>query len=116
MKLTAWLGWEEGDILLTRTYGWRTFKRGAQLHRHGDRHGDEFILSVACIFHLEATNMEEPWKLEVKRKGTTPLHTIETRPGDLLLYESATLEHGRHGPLKGEQVVNGLVHMRPKKW
>ena len=34
----------------------------------------------------------------------------------VILYESASLPHGRPYPLNGEKFVNAFVHYRPKGW
>ena len=42
------------------------------------------------------------------------LHAVNMKPGDLLLYESARLLHGRPSPLDGESYANIFVHYMPK--
>jgi prolyl 4-hydroxylase len=36
------------------------------------------------------------------------------KPGDLLLYESARLLHGRPSPFKGRSYANVFVHYQPQ--
>ena len=40
---------------------------------------------------------------------------IFLKPGEMLLYESATVPHGRQIPLQGEYFDNVFVHMYPKE-
>ena len=45
--------------------------------------------------------------------------TIVLKPGEMLLYESAKVPHGRQFPLEGEYYENILVHfglMDPFSW
>jgi hypothetical protein len=104
------------EMKMTASYGFRTYGRGAILHSHYDRL-ETHILS--CIFNIRHTNMDKPWKLHLQRddeKYPTNEIEIETKEGDLILYESSTLFHGRDDPLEGDEVVNHFIHFAPLDW
>jgi prolyl 4-hydroxylase len=42
------------------------------------------------------------------------LHEVMIQPGEMVLYESARLIHGRPTPFKGKRYDNLFVHYRPK--
>ena len=59
--------------------------------------------------------MDEKWPLTIvdfygKKKK------IYLKPGEMLLYESGKLLHGRQYPLNGEYFDNMFVHFYPKNW
>lgn len=41
---------------------------------------------------------------------------IFLKPGEMLLYESATVPHGRMEPLNGDYFDNLFVHFYPKQY
>lgn len=62
-------------------------------------HVDRLPLVSSCIVNV-AQDVDEPWPLEViDREGKAVNVTME--PGDMVLYESHSLIHGRPFPLKG---------------
>ena len=56
--------------------------------------------------------MTESWPIEVYGHDGTA-HNCTLEPGDLLLYESHTVLHGRPFPLQGEYYANVFVHYKP---
>ena len=64
--------------------------RGLETHRH-----------TACAVVNVDQDVDEPWPLEVyghDEKATN----VTMRPGDMVLYESHSVIHGRPFPLKGK--------------
>jgi hypothetical protein len=51
-----------------------------------------------------AQDVDEPWPLEVVSHDGRR-HNITMEPGDMILYESHTVLHGRPYPLKGNFYV-----------
>lgn len=89
-------------------YGIRVYHEGSVLSPHIDR----FPLVTSAIVNV-AQDVDEPWPLEVYgRDGKAVNITME--PGDLVLYESHSLIHGRPFPLKGRYMANVFVHFEPK--
>lgn len=59
-----------------------------------------------------AQDVDEPWPLEVyDRNGHAVNITLE--PGEMILYESHSLIHGRPYPLKGRSYANVFIHFEP---
>jgi prolyl 4-hydroxylase len=101
--------WTNGlDLVGSSMYGIRVYKRGNLLLPHVDR----LPLVCSAIINV-AQDVEEPWPLEVyDRNGMAVNITME--PGDMVLYESHSLIHGRPFPLKGEYFANIFIHFEPK--
>jgi hypothetical protein len=65
----------------------------------------------SCIVNV-AQDVDEPWPLEVyDREGNAVNVTME--PGDMVLYESHSLIHGRPYALKGNYFANIFIHFEP---
>lgn len=100
------------SLEFTSFYGIRVYHWGNHLRMHVDRL-ETHIYSV--IMQLDQVDVEEDWPLEVidftgKRKE------ISMKPGDLILYESAKLIHGRPKTLYGKEYANAFCHFKPKVW
>ena len=83
------------------------YKEGSVLLPHVDR----LPLVCSAIINV-AQSVEEPWPLEVyDRQGKAVNITLS--PGEMVLYESHSLIHGRPFPLKGDYYANVFVHFEP---
>ncbi len=88
-------------------YGIREYTEGAVLSPHVDR----LPLVSSGIVNV-AQDVDEPWPLEVyDRNGHAINITMEV--GDMILYESHSLIHGRPFPLKGRSFANVFIHFEP---
>jgi prolyl 4-hydroxylase len=88
-------------------YGIRIYKEGAVLASHVDR----LPLVSSAIINVDQ-DLDEPWPLEViGHDGVAVNVTME--PGDLVLYESHSILHGRPFPLKGRFMANVFIHFEP---
>mmetsp|Transcript_7494 Transcript_7494/g.16619 ORF Transcript_7494/g.16619 Transcript_7494/m.16619 type:complete len:428 (-) Transcript_7494:2006-3289(-) len=102
--LEEWTGME---LEQSSMYGIRQYTRGAILSPHADR----MPLISSCIINV-AQDVEEDWPLEVYgRDGLA--YNVTMSPGDMVLYESHSLIHGRPFPLQGEYFANIFIHFRP---
>ena len=102
--LEAWTGQRLKGCSL---YGVRVYTENSVLVPHVDR----VPLISSAIINV-AQDVEEPWPLEVighDRKA----HNISMEPGDMVLYESHSIIHGRPFPLKGKFYANIFVHFEP---
>jgi len=102
--IQEWTGQELTECSL---YGIRVYKEGAVLASHVDR----LPLVSSAIINV-AQDVDEPWPLEVighdgRAKNVTML------PGDMVLYESHSVIHGRPFPLKGRFMANIFIHFEP---
>ncbi len=103
--------WYGAPLLGSAAYGLRIYRRGAFLHSHVDRTETHVISATLCIDYA----LERPWPLYLKTRDEEELF-VHLTPGQMLLYESAILEHGRPVPLDGEYYVGMFVHYRPVDW
>ena len=99
--------WTGVELQPTSMYGIRVYTEGAILSPHVDR----MPLVSSAIINV-AQDVDEPWPLEVyDRQGNAVNVTME--PGDMVLYESHSLVHGRVFPLKGRYYANIFIHFEP---
>jgi prolyl 4-hydroxylase len=98
--LEEWTGME---LEPSSMYGIRQYTEGAILSPHADRNP----LITSCIINV-AQDVEEDWPLEVYgRDGLA--YNVTMKPGDMVLYESHSLIHGRPFPMKGKYFANIFV-------
>ena len=77
----------------------------------------ELTNCILPIFHFANIvqvdqNVDEPWPLEVYgHDGTATNVTME--PGDMVLYESHSVIHGRPFPMRGNYFANCFIHYEP---
>ena len=72
---------------------------------------DRFPLVTSAIINVDQ-DVDEPWPLEVYgHDGMATNVTME--PGDMVLYESHSVVHGRPFPLNGKFYANVFVHFEP---
>lgn len=102
--ITEWTGEELTECSL---YGIRIYYEDSVLAPHVDR----LPLVSSAIINV-AQDVDEPWPLEViGHDGRAQNVTME--PGDMVLYESHSVIHGRPFPLKGRYFANIFVHFEP---
>lgn len=102
--ITAWTGEELTQCSL---YGIRVYKEGAVLATHVDR----LPLVSSAIINV-AQDVDEPWPLEVIGHDGKAFN-VTMEPGDMVLYESHSVLHGRPFPLKGRFYANVFIHFEP---
>jgi len=88
-------------------YGIRVYTEGAILAPHVDR----LPLVSSCIINV-AQDVDEPWLLEVYDRHDRAVN-VTMEPGDMVLYESGSLLHGRPFALKGRYYANIFIHFQP---
>lgn len=114
LKDTIWNGlkpvieeWIGQKIYPTSQYGVRLYSSGSMLSTHVDR----LPLVASCIINVDQ-DLDEPWPIEVYSHDGQA-YNITMAPGDMVLYESSTILHGRVTPLKGRSYANIFVHFKP---
>jgi len=99
--------WTGQNLIPSSLYGIREYREESVLSPHVDRNP----LINSCIINV-AQDVEEPWPLEViGHDGIARNITME--PGDMVLYESHSIIHGRPFPLKGKYYANAFIHFKP---
>ena len=106
--VSNWIGGLE--LTATSLYGIRVYKAGAVLAPHVDR----LPLVTSAIINVAQT-VDEAWPLEVYgHDGIARNMTLE--PGEMILYESHTVIHGRPFPMMGNEssfYANVFIHFEP---
>ena len=100
--------WTGKKVTPTSLYGIRVYKENAVLATHVDR----LPLVSSAIIQVDQ-DIDEPWPVEVYSHDGKA-HNVTMKPGDMVLYESHTVLHGRPFPLKGRFYANVFVHFIPE--
>ena len=100
--------WSGIGLLPTYVYGVRIYNRGAILKPHRDREETHII---GVIVNIDQ-QVDTPWALEIEDHQKN-IHEVFLSPGEVIFYESATLDHGRPTPLDGDTFVNVFCHYMP---
>jgi len=100
--------WAGRAVAPTFVYGVRRYLRGATLKMHRDRtHTHVYGASLNID-----QKVDRPWPLVIEdTQGRR--HDVVLRPGEMVLYESRRLLHGRPQPLRGDFYAGVFVHFRP---
>jgi len=99
--------WTGVEVRPSSMYGIRIYTTGSILSPHVDR----LPLVTSAIVNV-AQDVDEPWPLEVyNHEGNAVNVTMD--PGDMVLYESHSVVHGRPFPLRGRYYANIFIHFEP---
>jgi GNAT superfamily N-acetyltransferase len=104
--------WCDMPLIPVGAYGIRAYQRGALLEFHLDKPRTHPI-GVVMNVHQQ---LDAPWPLMLIEPWSGKRHEINLEPGQLLLYESARMIHGRPLPLQGGHVASLLFHYKPVWW
>lgn len=99
--------WTGEELRPCSLYGIRVYTEGAILATHVDR----LPLVSSAIVNV-AQDVDEPWPIEVIAHDGTA-HNVTMEPGDMVLYESHSILHGRPFALKGRYFANVFIHFEP---
>lgn len=100
--------WSGVEVVCTSVYGIRCYHQGTTLGPHRDTI-DTHILSAIVNIDQSVT---EDWPLEIEDNYYRS-HEVFLSPGEIVLYESARLLHGRISPLQGQSFCNMFIHFMP---
>jgi len=103
--ISQWTGGQ--DITPVSMYGIRVYTEGALLVPHVDR-----LPLVASAMINVAQDVEEDWPMEIYSHDGVA-HNVTLKPGDMLLFESHSVLHGRPFPLKGKYYAMLFIHFEP---
>lgn len=109
--LEEWIGGPERPVKLeyTSIYGMRIYTNGSMLMNHCDRAETH---AVSAILNIMQEGIREPWPLAIMgNDGKT--HEVTMKPGEMVLYESARLAHGRPHALDGDRCVANNTMQAP---
>ncbi len=100
--------WSGQTLEPTAIYGIRKYFEGAHLEPHYDWSETHVISAILCV----DMNEGQEWPLQID-DNFYRRHQVVMKPGQMLLYESARLLHGRPTPLDSGYHCNLYVHYRP---
>jgi len=110
--LGEWAKVDPKELFGSSVYGIRRYWNNSWLATHVDR-GDQLVLSA--IINVDIGKMEEEWPLLIHDHDENP-SLVFLRPGDVVLYESAAVIHGRPLPMRGEFMANVFAHCSLSGW
>jgi prolyl 4-hydroxylase len=99
--------WTGQELTKCSLYGIRVYTEGSILATHVDR----MPLVSSAIINVDQ-DVDEPWPIEVYGHDGKA-YNVTMEPGDMVLYESHSVLHGRPFPLKGRYYANIFVHFEP---
>lgn len=100
--------WTGTKLKPSSLYGVRIYENEAVLATHVDR----LPLVSSCIIQIDQ-DIDEPWPIEVIAHNGKA-YNVTMKPGEMVLYESHTVLHGRPFPMKGRSYANVFVHYNPE--
>jgi len=102
--LEEWIGMHLSPCSI---WGIRIYHNNSILTTHVDRNP----LVTSAIINVDQ-DIDEPWPLEVWGHDGMP-YNITMEPGDMVMYESHSVLHGRPFPMRGQHYANIFVHFEP---
>lgn len=103
--ISAWTGGQ--DITPVSMYGIRVYRNNSVLVPHVDR-----LPLVASAMVNVAQDVEEDWPMEIYDHDGNA-HNVTLQPGEMLLFESHSVIHGRPFPLTGKFYAMLFIHFEP---
>ena len=101
--------WYGGRLELTSIYGVRRYTNGSVLRMHVDTVNTHVVSAIINV----GQGVDKDWPLIILDHEDNE-HTVIMQPGDMLLYESAKLLHGRPEPFQGSHYDNIFIHYKPR--
>jgi len=100
--------WSNTELIPTFVYGIRVYKKGSVLMSHRDRLKTHIISAIINVDQ----EVDEEWPLVIEDNYYRK-HQVFLNPGEIVLYESGRLIHGRPLPLQGNKFANIFCHFMP---
>lgn len=74
------------------------------------------IRRLEFVFCILFSVYRKPWQMKVDPDLSGEMKHTTVMPGQLFLYESAKLPHGRPDKLEGDHSAHIFIHFKPKGW
>ena len=100
--------WSKTELIPTFVYGIRVYKKGSVLVPHRDKLKTHIISAIINVDQ----EIDEEWPLIIEDNYYRK-HQVYLKPGEVIFYESARLDHGRPLPLEGDKFANIFCHFMP---
>ena len=99
----------------TTAYGIRKYLEGSVLDAHVDVLNTHVL---SAVYVVESFNLTQPWYMEMVPDFAGDSAKLDLHGGQVMLYESAKLPHGRPSVLTGPDAyyASVFVHYKPKWW
>ena len=102
-----WVGGQ--SLTLAMAFGIRVYLNESQLSMHLDNPNTHIVSSIIHVAHSDDS---DPWPLVLEDfSGNTVV--IEMTGGDMVLYESSKVFHGRPKPYRGSWYASIFLHYHP---
>jgi len=111
-RMMGWNARNTGELVLTSIYGVRRYHNGSVLRMHVDTANTHVISAIINVNQEEMAEGKD-WPLLILDHEYRE-HWISMQPGDLVLYESAKLLHGRPTTFNGGAYDNIFIHYMPE--
>jgi hypothetical protein len=113
--LEVWADQPPNSLRPTSCYGIRKYLEGSTLEGHVDVLNTHVL---SAVYVVEDKNLSEPWFMELKPDFAGEDVDLDLREGQVFLYESAKLPHGRPGKLIGKDssYASVFTHFQPMNW
>ena len=90
----------------------RKYPYGSRIRMHvGEVESGHIIGSILQA----AQDTPVPWGLHLVDHGGQE-KVVQTFPGDMVLFESASVIHGRPSVFQGNSYINAFFYFKPKEW
>ncbi len=106
--MEAWCG---KTLEPTFVYGIRIYKDKAVLKPHRDRLETHIISAILNVDQV----VREDWPLVIEDNSYREHHVL-LKPGDMVFYEGARLQHGRPIAFEGTEFANIFCHFKPSDY
>lgn len=108
--------WYGGELVMTSIYGVRKYTNGSVLRMHVDTANTHVVSAIINVDQeIDVASGDRDWPLLILDHDGKE-HNLVMAPGDLVLYESAKLLHGRPTVFHGTSYSNIFIHYAPKDW
>lgn len=112
--------WSGARIEPSYVYGIRSYQRGATLANHVDRIETHHISTIIIVDKdlkcgCQHREFGDDWALDIQGHDGE-WYEVFAEPGEMILYESATCEHGRNKPFQGTHFRNFYTHYKLLDW
>lgn len=105
--------WVGQPLIPTTFYGIRSYMTNSSMKNHLDWVNTHHVSSIITID--KDLGGKKDWPLHIQDHDGN-WHKVYTEPGDMILYESATCEHGRPEVYEGKFFRNLFIHYALKEW
>jgi len=114
-QVLSW--WSQMRLFKVSTFGVRIYQRGAVMLSHvADAEDEEAHVFSAVMQISQRVDDDRGWPLEVTNLADNDCYEVYLQPGEMILYESLRVKHGRPMAFEGQHFANLFVAYAPWYW